>query len=153
MQKNVRTDRQSTKKIRPSAKDIEILQEDIEDNRDAIADNKESIEKGLNFKGDKGVNINKKLGGTLTIKGEDGKDIKETASKNILVDNDNEGLVVKLSKKLQNLESADFKTDKGNTTVNGEGLTVKGNNGKDAVSLKNNEDGTPTLEFSKDDNN
>ncbi|WP_189364652.1 YadA-like family protein, partial [Ignatzschineria ureiclastica] len=79
-----------------------------------------SLDKGLNFAGNTaGTVINKKLGDTVTIKGGllEGKDASD---ENLRVDVENGNLVVKMSKNLTDLESVVV----GNTTVNGDGLTI-----------------------------
>ena len=82
---------------------------------------KSEVDKGLNFDGDSGTTINKKLGGTVAIK--DGAAAADLTDNNIGVVSDGTGtLNVKLSKTLTGLDSVTA----GGTTINGGGLTVGG---------------------------
>ena len=82
---------------------------------------KSEVDKGLNFDGDSGTTINKKLGGTVAIKG--GAAAADLTDNNIGVVSDGTGtLNVKLSKTLTGLDSVTA----GGTTINGGGLTVGG---------------------------
>jgi len=82
---------------------------------------KSEVDKGLNFDGDSGTTINKKLGGTVAIKG--GATATDLTDNNIGVVSDGTGtLNVKLSKTLTGLDSVTA----GGTTINGGGLIVGG---------------------------
>ena len=84
---------------------------------------KSEVDKGLNFDGDSGTTINKKLGGTVAIKG--GAVAADLTDNNIGVVSDGTGtLNVKLSKTLTGLDSVTA----GGTTINSGGLTVGGKN-------------------------
>ena len=88
---------------------------------DIVTINK-TIEKGLNFDGDSGATINKKLGDTVAVKGGATGTLSEN---NIGVVSDGTGtLNVKLAKTLTGLDSVTA----GNTTINNGGLTVGGKN-------------------------
>ena len=82
--------------------------------------NKTAIDKGLNFDGDSGAVINKKLGEKLSVKGGATGTLSDG---NIGVESDGNGtLNVKLAKTLTGLESVTA----GGTTINNGGLTVGG---------------------------
>ena len=82
---------------------------------------KSEVDKGLNFDGDSGTTINKKLGGTVAIKG--GAAATDLTDNNIGVVSDGTGtLNVKLAKTLAGLDSVTA----GGTTINSGGLTVGG---------------------------
>ena len=81
---------------------------------------KSEVDKGLNFDGDSGTTINKKLGGTVAIKG--GATAADLTDNNIGVVSDGNTLNVKLSKTLTGLDSVTA----GGTTINGGGLIVGG---------------------------
>ena len=81
---------------------------------------KSELDKGLNFNGDSGTTINKKLGGTVAIKG--GAVAANLTDNNIGVVSDGSMLNVKLAKTLTGLESVTA----GGTTINSGGLTVGG---------------------------
>ncbi|EGL77221.1 Hep/Hag repeat protein [Veillonella parvula ACS-068-V-Sch12] len=83
---------------------------------------KSEVDKGLNFDGDSGTTINKKLGGTVVIKG--GAAAADLTDNNIGVVSDGSTLNVKLAKTLTGLDSVTA----GGTTINGGGLTVGGKN-------------------------
>ena len=88
---------------------------------DIVTINK-SIEKGLNFDGDSGATINKKLGDTVAVKGGATGTLSDN---NIGVVSDGTGtLNVKLAKTLTGLDSVTA----GDTTINNGGLTVGGKN-------------------------
>jgi autotransporter adhesin len=88
---------------------------------DIVTINK-TIEKGLNFDGDSGTTINKKLGDTVAVKGGATGTLSDN---NIGVVSDGTGtLNVKLAKTLAGLDSVTA----GNTTINNGGLTVDGKN-------------------------
>ena len=86
---------------------------------DKVNTNVTNINKGLNFNGDSGATINKKLGDTVTIKGGATADLTDN---NIGVVSDGSTLNVKLAKTLTGLDSVTA----GGTTINGSGLTVGG---------------------------
>ena len=81
---------------------------------------KSEVDKGLNFDGDSGTTINKKLGGTVAIKG--GAAAADLTDNNIGVVSDGTTLNVKLAKTLTGLDSVTA----GGTTINSGGLTVGG---------------------------
>ena len=84
---------------------------------------KSEVDKGLNFDGDSGTTINKKLGGTVAIKG--GATAADLTDNNIGVVSDGTGtLNVKLAKTLTGLDSVTA----GGTIINSGGLTVGGKN-------------------------
>ena len=83
---------------------------------------KSEVDKGLNFDGDSGTTINKKLGGTVAIKG--GAAAADLTDNNIGVVSDGSTLNVKLAKTLTGLDSVTA----GGTTINGGGLTVGSKN-------------------------
>ena len=88
---------------------------------DIVTINK-TIEKGLNFDGDSGATINKKLGDTVAVKGGATGTLSDN---NIGVVSDGTGtLNVKLAKTLTGLDSVTA----GDTTINNGGLTVGGKN-------------------------
>lgn len=78
---------------------------------------------GLSFEGDDGKVIHKKLNEKLTIKGGAEKNAEVTDS-NIRVDNDNGGLLVRMTRNLRDLASAVFGTGGQITTVNDKGITI-----------------------------
>ena len=87
---------------------------------DKVNTNKTAIDKGLNFDGDSGAVINKKLGEKLSIKGGATGTLSDG---NIGVESDGNGtLNVKLAKTLSGLDSVTA----GGTTINNSGLTVGG---------------------------
>ncbi|EFN8327995.1 TPA: YadA-like family protein [Escherichia coli] len=78
---------------------------------------------GLSFVGDDGKVIHKKLNEKLTIKGGAEKNAEVTDG-NIRVDNDNGGLLVRMTRNLRDLASAVFGTGGQITTVNDKGITI-----------------------------
>ncbi|EOB0292673.1 hemagglutinin, partial [Escherichia coli] len=76
---------------------------------------------GLSFEGDDGKVIHKKLNEKLTIKGGAEKNAEVTDG-NIRVDNDNGGLLVRMTRNLRDLASAVFGTGGQVTTVNDKGI-------------------------------
>ena len=86
---------------------------------DKVNTNVTNINKGLNFNGDSGATINKKLGDTVTIKGGATANLTDN---NIGVVSDGSTLNVKLAKTLTGLDSVTA----GGTTINSSGLTVGG---------------------------
>ena len=95
---------------------------------------KEATEKPLTFNGDAGSS-SAKLGETVAIKG--GANSNDLTDNNIgvIADSTTKTLNVKLSKKLQGLESAEFVDNNGNTThITGDGMHISGGNGSN-VSL------------------
>ncbi|HFP1097866.1 TPA: hemagglutinin, partial [Escherichia coli] len=78
---------------------------------------------GLSFEGDDGKVIHKKLNEKLTIKGGAEKNAEVTDG-NIRVDNDNGGLLVRMTRNLRDLASAVFGTGGQITTVNDKGITI-----------------------------
>ena len=87
---------------------------------DKVNTNKTAIDKGLNFDGDSGAVINKKLGEKLSVKGGATGTLSDG---NIGVESDGNGtLNVKLAKTLTGLDSVTA----GNTKIDNSGLTVGG---------------------------
>ena len=87
---------------------------------DKVNTNKTAIDKGLNFDGDSGAVINKKLGEKLSVKGGATGTLSDG---NIGVESDGNGtLNVKLAKTLSGLDSVTA----GGTIINNSGLTVGG---------------------------
>ncbi|HHY7368596.1 TPA: YadA family autotransporter adhesin, partial [Escherichia coli] len=79
---------------------------------------------GLSFEGDDGKIIHKKLNEKLTIKGGAEKNAEVTDG-NIRVDNDNGGLLVRMTRNLRDLASAVFGTENGPTTrIDNAGITI-----------------------------
>ena len=80
-------------------------------------------EKGLNFQGDAGTAIHKKLGGTVDIVG--GADTSKLTEKNVgVVSNEKGQLEVKLAQNIDLTKSGSVTM--GDTLVNNEGLTITG---------------------------
>ncbi|WP_237592858.1 YadA-like family protein [Actinobacillus pleuropneumoniae] len=98
-----------------------------------------TLNDGLNFVGDKGQVIRKKLNETLAIKGNlDAAAV--VTDKNLRVDNDkdqNGELIIKMAKSLTALTNATFSSDDSNTVIGGNGLTItpKGGDASNTVSL------------------
>ncbi|WP_440210598.1 YadA-like family protein [Actinobacillus pleuropneumoniae] len=98
-----------------------------------------TLNDGINFVGDKGEVIAKKLNETLAIKGN--LDVNATVTdKNLRVDNDkdqNGELIIKMAKSLTDLTNATFSSDDSNTVIGGNGLTItpKGGDASNTVSL------------------
>ncbi|WP_420925244.1 YadA-like family protein [Actinobacillus pleuropneumoniae] len=98
-----------------------------------------TLNDGLNFVGDKGQIIRKKLNETLAIKGNlDAAAV--VTDKNLRVDNDkdqNGELIIKMAKSLTDLTNATFSSDDSNTVIGGNGLTItpKGGDASNTVSL------------------
>ncbi|MDG6882741.1 Adhesin yadA precursor [Phocoenobacter uteri] len=106
---------------------------DIQTNKNSIATNKAKVEEGLNFAGNTGTAINKKLGQTLTIKG-DLADATAASSNNLRVDSTGNELVIKLA------DSPSFTgkvsavgLDAGNQKITG---VAKGTENTDAVNVE-----------------
>ncbi|WP_419856441.1 ESPR-type extended signal peptide-containing protein, partial [Actinobacillus pleuropneumoniae] len=95
-----------------------------------------TLNDGLNFVGDKGQVIRKKLNDTLAIKGNlDAAAV--VTDKNLRVDNDkdqNGELIIKMAKSLTDLTNATFSSDDSDTVIGGNGLTITPKAGN-AVSL------------------
>ncbi|OXL26176.1 YadA family autotransporter adhesin, partial [Psychrobacter sp. DAB_AL32B] len=94
-----------------------------------------TIDKGLNFGGDSGTDVNRKLGQKLIVKGGDTINA-DSATKNISVTaNGDDTLTVRLAKDINLGETGSVTT--GNTQVNNAGITLyRGDNGQ--VVLTNN---------------
>ena len=95
------------------------MEDQLKSVNDKVNTNVTNINKGLNFNGDSGATINKKLGDTVTIKGGAMADLTDN---NIGVVSDGSTLNVKLAKTLTGLDSVTA----GGTTINSSGLTVGG---------------------------
>ncbi|WGE61020.1 ESPR-type extended signal peptide-containing protein [Actinobacillus equuli] len=93
------------------------------------------INKGLSFVGDNtATKVHRKLGETLSVVGN--ADVNKLSDKNIgVVGNDQGELVVKLAKELTDLTSANFTAAGANTTINGNGVTIKPATGGDAKTV------------------
>ncbi|HAV9700046.1 TPA: hemagglutinin [Escherichia coli] len=78
---------------------------------------------GLSFEGDDAKVIHKKLNEKLSIKG-GAKQDADVADSNIRVDNDNGGLLVRMTRNLRDLASAVFGSGTQITTVNDKGITI-----------------------------
>ena len=108
---------------------LKKVNDKVNTNKTAIDKNKQDIntinttlDKGLNFDGDSGAVINKKLGEKLSVKGGATGTLSDG---NIGVESDGNGtLNVKLAKTLTGLDSVTA----GGTTINNGGLTVGGKN-------------------------
>ena len=97
-----------------------IVYKDADDKDHPVA----TLDDGLNFKGDDGTVISKKLNQRMDIVG--GANKNNLSENNIGVISDNGKLHVKLAKDLKDLTSVTTTDGKGNTTVqNGKGVTVK----------------------------
>ena len=108
--------------ITTNADNIANNTQNIAKNAGDIVTINKTIEKGLNFDGDSGATINKKLGDTVAVKGGATGTLSDN---NIGVVSDGTGtLNVKLAKTLTGLDSVTA----GNTTINNGGLTVGGKN-------------------------
>ena len=122
--------------------------------------------KGLKFSTNKiGDEINVNLGQTLAIKGEEDEAIvKETtfesAKGNVYIEkNGEQGLVVKLAKKLKNIESIELKkgdkasnitiNDSGDVTVNGNEIITTGNISNQTIGYKANNTNVKTVKLSE----
>ena len=113
---------------------LKTVSDGVKTNKTNITNINNTIGKGLNFGGDSGAVINKKLGDKLEIKG--GADSSKLSDENIGVVSGNGALNVKLAK--------DVKVDSvttGGTVINNNGLTVGGktyvtNNGINANNQK-----------------
>ena len=108
--------------ITTNAGNIANNTQNIAKNAGDIVTINQTIEKGLNFDGDSGATINKKLGDTVAVKGGATGTLSDN---NIGVVSDGTGtLNVKLAKTLAGLDSVTA----GDTTINNGGLTVGGKN-------------------------
>ncbi|WP_440210024.1 ESPR-type extended signal peptide-containing protein [Actinobacillus pleuropneumoniae] len=89
-----------------------------------------TLDKGLAFVGDNGVEVNRDLGQTLSIVGN--ADLTQLSDKNIGIEGNKDAgqLVVKLAKTLSNLTSATFAEEpdaagnSNSTTIGGNGITI-----------------------------
>jgi trimeric autotransporter adhesin len=94
-----------------------------------------TMDKGLNFGGDSGTDVNRKLGQKLTVKGGDTIDA-DPATKNISVTaNGTDTLTVRLAKDINLGDTGSVTT--GNTQVNNAGITLY-NGDNNQVALTNN---------------
>ncbi|WP_201547842.1 YadA-like family protein [Psychrobacter namhaensis] len=94
-----------------------------------------TVDKGLNFGGDSGTDVNRKLGQKLTVKGGDTIDA-DPATKNISVTaNGADTLTVRLAKDINLGDTGSVTT--GNTQVNNAGITLY-NGDNNQVALTNN---------------
>ena len=105
---------------------LDLTDEAKEDIAKGVAAKEAVDNKGLTFAGDSGSTGAKKLGDSLTVKGDD----------NITTKADADGISVALNKTLTNLSSATFANVLGgNTVINGSGMTITSADGKQPVSL------------------
>ena len=105
---------------------LDLTDEAKEDIAKGVAAKEAVDNKGLTFAGDSGSTGAKKLGDSLTVKGDD----------NITTKADADGISVALNKTLTNLSSATFANVLGgNTVINGSGMTITPADGKQPVSL------------------
>ena len=105
---------------------LDLTDEAKEDIAKGVAAKEAVDNKGLTFAGDSGSTGAKKLGDSLTVKGDD----------NITTKADADGISVALNKTLTNLSSATFANVLGgNTVINGSGMTITPTDGKQPVSL------------------
>ena len=105
---------------------LDLTDEAKEDIAKGVAAKEAVDNKGLTFVGDSGSTGAKKLGDSLTVKGDD----------NITTKADADGISVALNKTLTNLSSATFANVLGgNTVINGSGMTITPADGKQPVSL------------------
>ncbi|WGE68736.1 ESPR-type extended signal peptide-containing protein [Actinobacillus equuli subsp. haemolyticus] len=84
-----------------------------------------TLNDGLNFVGDDGKVIAKKLNQTLTIKGNLSKEASVT-DQNLRVDNHNGELIIKMAKSLRDLANATFVDGANSTVIDGNGLIISG---------------------------
>ncbi|UOO81751.1 YadA-like family protein [Uruburuella testudinis] len=99
-----------------------------------------TLNDGLNFAGNQGDTIAKKLNDTLTVRGDLDNDAEASAA-NLRVDSEGGELVVKMAKDLTDLNSATFGNEDGTqTVVNNSGVTITptAESGKAPVSLTEN---------------
>ncbi|WP_427838300.1 YadA-like family protein [Actinobacillus pleuropneumoniae] len=97
--------------------------------------NVSTLNDGLNFAGNQGDTIAKKLNETLTVKGDLANDAA-ASSENLRVDSQDGALVVKLAKNLANLTTATFgNTDTDKTVVSKDGVTISSDKPEKEVSL------------------
>ena len=105
---------------------LDLTDEAKEDIAKGVAAKEAVDNKGLTFAGDSGSTGAKKLGDSLTVKGDD----------NITTKADADGISVALNKTLTDLSSATFANVLGgNTVINGSGMTITPADGKQPVSL------------------
>ncbi|MEO9178833.1 ESPR-type extended signal peptide-containing protein [Veillonella parvula] len=108
----------NSSRIGNNARDITKNTGDITTNKNGINTINNTLEKGLNFNGDTGATIKRKLGDTLVVKGGATGALSDN---NIGVVSDGTGrLNVKLAKHLTGLDSVNA----GNTTISRNGLSV-----------------------------
>ncbi|WP_386694575.1 ESPR-type extended signal peptide-containing protein [Lonepinella sp. MS14435] len=97
-----------------------------------------TLNDGLQFVGDDGKVITKKLNEQLSIKG----NLSTTANvtdKNLRVDNENGELIIKMAKELRDLTNATFISGNSQSVLDGNGFTITSNvAGKNPVSLTDN---------------
>ncbi len=97
-----------------------------------------TLNDGLQFVGDDGKVITKKLNEQLSIKG----NLSTTADvtdKNLRVDNENGELIIKMAKELRDLTNATFISGNSQSVIDGNGFTITSNvAGKNPVSLTDN---------------
>ena len=114
-----------------------------------VTTNATNINKGLNFAGDTGTDVNRKLGETLSLKGGETDATKLATGKNIGITTNttNDGLLVQLAKDV-NL-GADGSVTTGNTVTNTDGVTITDGKNITAVTSAgtNVTDGTNTSNY------
>ncbi len=95
-----------------------------------------TLNDGLNFVGNDGKVIAKKLNKTLAIKGNLSTAVKDVTANNLRVDNVGDELIINMAKALTDLTSATFTNKDGNkSVVDGNGLTITPTKGGNIVSL------------------
>ncbi|WP_427838238.1 YadA family autotransporter adhesin [Actinobacillus pleuropneumoniae] len=95
-----------------------------------------TLNDGLNFVGNDGKAIAKKLNETLAIKGNLSTAVKEVTANNLRVDNVGDELIINMAKALTDLTSATFTNVGGDkSVVTGNGLTITPTKGGNKVSL------------------
>ncbi|WGE41391.1 YadA-like family protein [Actinobacillus equuli] len=120
---------------KPGETKTRIVYETKDDNGQPVKEEVATLNDGLNFIGNQGDKIAKKLNDTLTVKGTLANDAA-ASSENVRVDSQDGALVVKLAQNLANLTTATFgntATDK--TVVGKDGVTISADKPENTVSL------------------
>ncbi|AFU19467.1 YadA-like family protein [Actinobacillus suis] len=120
---------------KPGETKTRIVYETKDDNGKPVKEEVATLNDGLNFIGNQGDKIAKKLNDTLTVKGTLANDAA-ASSENVRVDSQDGALVVKLAQNLANLTTATFgntATDK--TVVGKDGVTISADKPENTVSL------------------
>ncbi|WP_018651253.1 YadA-like family protein [Actinobacillus capsulatus] len=120
---------------KPGETKTRIVYETKDDNGQPVKEEVATLNDGLNFIGNQGDKIAKKLNDTLAVKGSLANDAA-ASSENVRVDSQDGALVVKLAQNLANLTTATFgntATDK--TVVGKDGVTISADKPENTVSL------------------